>query len=522
MTDAELLATPVGFAVSVLGMQPYGWQARVLGWYEGCIGKRVQGTLCTPNGAGKDTVVIAALALWWVFVHKRGRVIITSADGKQIEDQTRPALHKHRGKFDGWDFNQWTITTPTGGRIRLYSTDDPGRVEGAHRDTYDDGTPDPDGPLLIVANEAKSLKDEILDAFDRCTFDGLLYASSPGFMRGRFYESQFKEELNFKRCRVGLKDCPHVPAERIASVIAKYGKDSPFVRSTLDGEFMEASSEQRFDRDGLAILKAQAEVGNRTALIGSLHKGSATSTIQFTREECGWLWLDEEPIIGGEYLFCCDPNTMEQGEGAKDRDNTAGGILRRGYIDERGIEHADQLVAALHWPGGVKWDSDVTAQRTKLLLEWYGNCEAVIEANNFGSAFMKELQNAGVTKIWKRKKVDSANPNKTIDSLGWLTTVRTREHWVQACTKALRCNTDDRGRQSIGLTCRYQQAVDEFHTFIFTPDGRGEAQAGTKDDFVAMLGIGLTVRCFTKLTAPKPSVQNSRLVATGKPGGGWE
>lgn len=287
---------------------------------------------------------------------------------------------------------------------------------------------------------------------------------------------------------------------------------------------MDADSENRFDRDGLAILKAQAEVGARTALVGSLDKGSATSAIQFTREECGWLWLDEAPVIGGEYLIAVDPNTCEQGEGAKDRDNTASPVIRKGYIDERGVEHPDHIVAALHWPGGVKWDSDVLAGRVALVAEWYGNCMAVVEANNFGSALLKDLQRLNV-RLWQRTRVDDVNPNKTIKTLGWLTTNRTREHWVQACTKALRCNEDDQGRKSISLLCRYQPAVNEVHTFIFTEDGRGEAQAGTHDDWVAAIGIGLTVRCFTRLMPPRAPVvrpYERTTSANGQAQGGWE
>jgi len=343
----------------------------------------------------------------------------------------------------------------------------------------------------------------------------------PGKKSGRFYDSHFQDGLDFIRVRVGLQDCPHITQDKIDRIVAQHGTDSPFTRSTLHGEFMDAEGEARFDREGLGLLQAQAEAGARTALLGSLDKGSATSAIQFTREECGWLWLDEEPVVGGEYLIAVDPNTCEQGQGTKDRDNSAVPVLRKGYLDERGVEHPDHLVAALHWPGGVKWDSDVLAARIRLVAEWYGHCLAVVEANNFGSALIKELQRAGV-RLWQRSKVDDVNPNKTIKTLGWLTTERTREHWVQACTKALRCQEDADGNKSIALRCRYQPAVDEFQTFVFTPDGRGEAQAGCHDDWVAALGIGLTVRCFTRLAAPRPAMVRTLTSSTGGNGGGWE
>lgn len=491
--EPDIESSPIFFAEKILKMNLYWWQDVALTWYEDCIGKRVQGSLCTPNGAGKDSIVIASLALWFVFIHKRGRVIITTRDGKQIDEQTQPAIHRHRDKFKGWEFNEWLVKTPTGGRIRMYATNDPGRVEGAHRDTLDDGTPDPDGPLLIIANEAKSLPDDILDAFDRCTFDGLLYASSSGNKQGRFYESQIKPELGFKKLRVTLKDCPHKTQEQIDSIIAKHGIDSPFVRSTLFGEFMDADNEQRFDREGLRHLADMAEAGHARAAVGSLEVRSSGKAL-FVKDDTGWLWLDEGPMHGGEYLIFCDPNTCEQGEGTSDRDNTACGVMRAGYIDDQGATHPDHIVAALQWPGGVKWDSDVLAQRMKLLSDFYGGCTAVVEANNFGSALLAKLQALGVP-LWRRTKIDDVNPNKQVRLMGFLTTERSREHWVQACGSAVR---------EKALRCRFKPACDEFQTFIFLPSGRAEAQSGCHDDWCAGIGIGLLVRCFTKLPIPQP------------------
>lgn len=239
MSPQDLVTTPIGFASEVLGVQLYPWQDRVITWYENAPGRRVKGSLCTPNGAGKDSMVIATLALWWVAVHRRGRVVITSKDARQIDEQTWPALERHRPKFAGWKWIEREIETPTGGKIILFTTDDAGRAEGFHRETRTDGSPSNEGPLLLIANEAKSIPDDIFSAFDRCTFDGLLYTSSPGSKDGRFYDSQIKPEHGFKRMAIGLKDCPHIPEERINDIVATYGPNSPFTRSTLYGEFME-------------------------------------------------------------------------------------------------------------------------------------------------------------------------------------------------------------------------------------------------------------------------------------------
>jgi hypothetical protein len=269
-TERNLPSSPIYFAEEILELRLYRWQDRAISWFENAVGKRVKGSLCTPNGAGKDSIVIASLALWWISLHKRGRVVITSKDSRQIDEQTYPAIERHRNKFRGWRFIERYVETPTGGKIILFTTDEPGRAEGFHRETLENGAANGDGPLLLIANEAKSVPEGIFTAFDRCTFDGLLYASSPGPMSGRFYDSQVRGEMGFKTLQVGLKDCPHIPRERIADIIATYGGDAPFTRSTLHGEFMEADGEARFDRAGLEALREMAEAHHASAERGSL------------------------------------------------------------------------------------------------------------------------------------------------------------------------------------------------------------------------------------------------------------
>ena len=47
-------------------------------------------------------------------------------------------------------------------------------------------------------------------------------------------------------------------------------------------------------------------------------------------------------------------------------------------------------------------------------------------------------------------------------------------------------------------------ACSEFQTFIITPEGRAEAQAGCHDDWVAGIGIGLVVSCYSVLQPSAP------------------
>lgn len=247
MDATDILATTTGFAEGILGLPPlYDWQIRALLPLEsatGTVSKRTKTTVSTPNGGGKDTVIIATAALWWVSVHKRGKVVITSKSDLQISQQTIPAIERHKAKFQGYSSvasPRYELTTPTGGKIIAYVTNHPGRVEGFHKeDNFD-------GPLLYIVNEAKSVDESIMEAVDRCTYNALLYASSPGVMFGRFFDSHTKLAGDFFTIKAGLADCPHIPPEKIADIIKTYGEHHPFTRSTLFGEFMEEDDLNKF------------------------------------------------------------------------------------------------------------------------------------------------------------------------------------------------------------------------------------------------------------------------------------
>lgn len=230
------------FAETTLHLPLYPWQREALEWFDPAASgprARVKGALCTPNGAGKSERVVASLALWWLAAHPRGKVVITTKDSKQLDNQVFPAIRRHEGKFPDWKFVNRLVTTPAGGRCVLFTTDEPGRAEGWHKED------DTLGPLLIIVDEAKSVPDLIFQAIDRCTYNALLYVSSPGVKDGRFYDV-FAKDIGFRAKQVGLQDCPHIPKERIDDIIHQYGEDHPFTLSTLHGEFMDEDGENMF------------------------------------------------------------------------------------------------------------------------------------------------------------------------------------------------------------------------------------------------------------------------------------
>jgi len=224
----------LAFAKYRLGLTLYDWQKDAISPFDDIAWKLTQVSLATPNESGKSSVVIPTVVLGILTAYPQARVVLTTADSKQLDNQVMPAIHRHRGKFMPWKFNEREITTPTGGRFVAWTTDDPGRAEGWQP------VSDLDGPLVIICDEAKSIPDTIFDALDRCGYSGLLLTSSPGRMGGVFYESQFNTKLDFIRLKVGLKDCPHIDQAKIDRIIAKHGASSPFARSALHGEFLES------------------------------------------------------------------------------------------------------------------------------------------------------------------------------------------------------------------------------------------------------------------------------------------
>lgn len=246
MSADDLLTTPLGFVEEVLGMPLYDWQARVLQHLpksRGPKARRINIAVRTPNGAGKDDRIIAGSVYWWLAMHKRGKVVITTKSELQLDEQTKPAIERHKEKFEGWtsvSSPRYELTTPTGGKCIAFVTKQAARVEGWHKED------DIDGPLLLIVNEAKSVDEEIFTGLDRCTPNCLMYVSSPGPKHGRFYETDTKLAKDWIHIQAGLVDCPHIPKERIDYVIATWKEDHPVTRSTLHGEWMEQEDEDQY------------------------------------------------------------------------------------------------------------------------------------------------------------------------------------------------------------------------------------------------------------------------------------
>lgn len=247
------LQRPSGFAAGYLrfDMEPlHEWQIRFLNWFESFEGV-FQAAMVTPNGSGKSSRIVAALALWWIWRWPRGTVILTTKDSKQLDQQAWPWIELGRQNAFGDRAKVVTspyyeITTDTGGRLIAFTTNDASRVEGYHEKK-------PDGPVLYIVDEAKSVDPAIFEGIDRNGYNALLYISSPGLQQGPFFEACTKFKIGpdnpdglFNVAQIGLRDCPHIRPEKIQRMITKYGLNHPVVRSCIFGEFMETQEGLRF------------------------------------------------------------------------------------------------------------------------------------------------------------------------------------------------------------------------------------------------------------------------------------
>src|SRR5215471_3974765 len=236
-TAVEVLATPVGFAEGVLGYpRLYPWQCDVLQPFmfaSGAKARLVQVAVMSPNEGGRSSLLVSGVATWWLARHTRGKGGITTADQKQLNEQVIPALEQNKLKMPGWHSVQspyYRLMTPSGGRLIAFTTDDAGRVEGLHKGD------DVEAPLLWIIDEAKNVKPEIFTGVDRCSYNAKLLSSSPGLKRGVFFDAFTKDKAQYVSVSAGLKDCPHIARDKVDRIIARYGIEHPFTRSSIFGE----------------------------------------------------------------------------------------------------------------------------------------------------------------------------------------------------------------------------------------------------------------------------------------------
>lgn len=230
---ADGMGSYAGFGEAVLGHRLYPQQRAILEALQP-NGSFVSGRLC--NGAGKTKVVILTAILAHL-VLARGKVISTSGSFRQIKDQLDPALKAYQSRLPSLRMMDCRIATHDPNVFwDGFSTNDAGKFEGHHGSES--------CPLLLIVDEAKTVRDPIFEAIERCRpprqWCRVLVLSSPGYAQGEFYRLHTTRitALTAPPFKVTASECPHIDPSEIAAIRAKWGPEHPLVRSMLDAEFM--------------------------------------------------------------------------------------------------------------------------------------------------------------------------------------------------------------------------------------------------------------------------------------------
>jgi phage terminase large subunit len=228
---------PFVWATMFLGFDLYPWQIDTLD----AVGQRIPTALAAANESGKTSCVAVSLVLWflWRYGDAGGKIVITSGSWLQLETQLMPAIRRQSSILPGWEFliTQAKRKGAKDPQLILFSTDNPGRAEGHHAVDAEKA------PLLIIADEAKSIPDPIFTAFDRCGPQFLLLMSSPGDSSGRFFECFNKHRSLYWTRRVKSTECPHIQQSKRDRDLSLYGPNHPIYLSIHEAEF--AGSHER-------------------------------------------------------------------------------------------------------------------------------------------------------------------------------------------------------------------------------------------------------------------------------------
>lgn len=255
--------TPAQYAI-LNGATLYQWQIEALE----AVGNGWPTSLVTCNGAGKTAEVAARAVAWFFYRHPKGKLVATSGSFNQLQNQLWPAIKaKLREGFTVLNgAAPCVIRSNQGGTGVGFSTKDAGRAEGWHPTISGDVD-----PVFILVDEAKTVPNDIFEAFDRCTVAYSLYISSPGRPSGRFYESQHKLSGYYYRRKVSSVECPHIdPAkrERDREIL---GEDSPTYKSMHLAEFTDLDGETIVSplklRQALDHQPEESEGGEKVAFV---------------------------------------------------------------------------------------------------------------------------------------------------------------------------------------------------------------------------------------------------------------
>jgi hypothetical protein len=214
---------------------------------------------------------------------------------------------------------------------------------------------------------------------------------------------------------------------------------------------------------------------------------------QTTREAEAQVHRWEEPIPGCRYIVSVDPTkSAEIVKGTGERDRNSVLVLRDGFADTQGRWHLAKLVARVRPPN--QWEDAPLARLIAAIASHYGGALIVVESN-LGSGLITRLRDEHNCDLYARENWNAVKQSFA-KTYGWSTDAATRRQAVSMLQEFIR-------EQRIEILC--PNVIAELKTFLLSPSGRPEAAAGSHDDDVMSLAIGLA--CLPRAAAhPAPPV----------------
>jgi phage terminase large subunit len=203
-------ADPVLFCREVLGFDPWSKQQELL-----YAARDSHYVACRSGHKCGKTTALAALALWYVTVHERSRVVMTAPAAQQIERGLWAEFKRlyreaeKRGMGIGGTLNE----TPHTGWIASDGRDVFGRSTNVKENFAGISAPN----LLILVDEASGIDEEIFEAiFGNLGGNGrLVLISNPTQLSGRFYEAFHGKRAHWKLVHISSEDTPNFHGQKV-------------------------------------------------------------------------------------------------------------------------------------------------------------------------------------------------------------------------------------------------------------------------------------------------------------------
>lgn len=252
---------PIDFMVDVLGFTPWSLQSEIARM----VWANRYTSVASCHGIGKSTLA-AALALTFLHLHENSIVLSTAPTGRQVEHVLWRNIRTLHRKAKRPLLGQKPLTTRYDIAEDWYamgfkpsdSETDP--TQGFHADH-----------VLVIIDEGAGVPTMLIDGLHAAmTTEGsrFLMIGNPTSTSGPFYDSHHAKSGGYATLNISWEDTPNFKAGRtvipglitqqwVTEMIAKYGIDSPFIRSRVYSEWV--------DPDDVLIPLAQIEAARNRA-----------------------------------------------------------------------------------------------------------------------------------------------------------------------------------------------------------------------------------------------------------------